>query len=142
MIVVINYIQHSSLLDKIQQVSTTIVGNVLNLCSNDCELTVEHITDGAFQCFTQDSHEVTFRAELYTTNNEDILQNMRSWIQSGASITISGLLLSVDPMCNVVIRSFSDPECGNDAITTVIQTTQTSTPILTPSTASTVSEGM
>ncbi len=30
------------------------------------------------------------------------------------SISVTGLILEVDPMCNVLVQSLSDPECGVD----------------------------
>lgn len=100
------------------------MSNVLELCDN-CELSTEHFTDGAFQCFRPDSHNITFRAELYTTYNEEIIRHITSWVQNGATITISGLLLRVDSACNVIITSYNEPECNEvQYSTTAVQTTQ------------------
>ena len=82
---------------------------------------MNHITDGAFQCFTQDSHEVTFRARLHatpTTTPMQLINYVIHWIEEGASVALSGILLSVDEGCDVVIESFSKPECSGQPLTT------------------------
>ena len=122
------------------QVANAIVDNTLTLCE-ECGLTTNHIADGAFQCFTQNAHEVTFRAHLYATSTStprELIDYITHWVESGASITISGLLLSVDGRCNVEIESFSESECSHDQTTqpaTTIETTTTKEPTVPLTTA-------
>ena len=99
---------------------STVVDNVLEQCE-DCGLTMNHITNGAFQCFIQDSHEVTFRARLHaspTTSSTQLINYIIHWIETGASVALSGILLSVDRGCDIVIESFSEPECNGRQLTT------------------------
>ena len=112
------------------QVTSTVVDNVLAQCE-DCGLTKNHITDGAFQCFMQDSHEVTFRARLHaspTANLTQLINYIIHWIETGASVAISGILLSVDRECDIAIESFSDPECTGHQLTTSQAITTVTTP--------------
>ena len=95
------------------QVTNTIVNNTRALCEN-CGLTANHITNGAFQCFRQGAHEVTFRAHLYatpTSTPQKLVNYIINWVRSGMSVVINGLLLTIDKSCEVVIESFSVPEC-------------------------------
>lgn len=106
---------------------STIVDNVLAQCE-DCGLTMNHITNGAFQCFIQDSHEVTFRARLHaspTATTNQLINYIIHWIETGASVALSGILLSVDQGCDIVIESFSEPECNGQPLTTHAITTAT-----------------
>ena len=108
-------VQFSSPAEKILQVTSAITDNVNDLCE-DCSLTANHITQGAFQCFVQNSHEVTFRARLHdtpTTTTTELINHIISWIETGASIAINGILLSVDQECDAVLGTFSEPECHN-----------------------------
>lgn len=109
--------------------TSAIVDHTLVLCDN-CGLTMNHIADGAFQCFTQAAHEVTFRAHLYATATktpQEIITHTINWIKGGASIAISGLVLTVDSNCDVVIESFGEPECTQLLVTEPIPTAYVST---------------
>lgn len=93
---------------------------------------MNHVTNGAFQCFVQDSHEVTFRARLHaspTANLTQLINYIIHWIEAGASVAISGILLTVDQGCDIVIESFSEPECNGRQVTIphVIKTATTPT---------------
>ena len=105
--------QFSTVTERMTQVTKAIVDNTATLCRN-CGLTANHIADGGFQCFTQGAHEVTFRAHLYSTPTstpQELITHVTHWVKNGASIAISGLLLTVDRRCDIVIESFSEPEC-------------------------------
>ena len=120
--------QFSTPAEKITQVTSTIIDNVLAQCGEDCVFTTNHITEGAFQCFIQDSHEVTFRARLHaspTATPMQLINYIIHWIENGASVALSGILLSVDQRCDIVIESFSEPECSEQQITTQTITTAT-----------------
>ena len=95
------------------QVTNAIVDNTNAFCEN-CGLSRNHIADGAFQCFSQGAHEVTFRAHLYatfTSSPQELIYYIINWVRSGVSIPINGLLLTVDRSCDVAIESFSELEC-------------------------------
>ena len=109
---------------------------------DDCGLTTNHVTNGAFQCFIQDSHEVTFRARLHaspTAASNQLINYIIHWIETGASVALSGILLSVDRGCDVVIESFSDPECNGQHLTTHTVATATTPTIQNESVTMTTS---
>ena len=131
------------------QVIKAIIDNTASLCES-CGLTVNHIADGGFQCFTQDAHEVTFRAHLYATPTatlQQLIAHMSHWVDNGASIAISGLLLTVDSRCDIVIASFSEPECYEVVETsvpptpTIIEKMTTERTTVSDSTTMTISKG-
>ena len=98
------------------QVINGIVDNTHALCEN-CGLSANHIADGAFQCFRQGAHEVTFRAHLYatpTSTPQELVNYIINWVRRGVSIVINGLLLTIDGSCDVIIESFSVPECTQE----------------------------
>ncbi len=73
-----------------------------------------HFTESAFQCFSQNGHEVTFRTTLHETSQFSIMELINAilqWIDAGAVTSLSGVLLTVDPQCEVIIESIIDPEC-------------------------------
>lgn len=112
------------------QVINSIVDNTHPLCEN-CGLTANHVTNGAFQCFGQGAHEVTFRAHLYatpTSTPQELVNYIINWVRRGVSIVINGLLLTIDSSCDVVIESFSVPECTKE------QQQQTTEPAATTTT--------
>ena len=114
---------------------------MIELCE-DCAFTVNHITEAAFQCFEQNSHEVTFRARLHGSSNATLMELINSiimWIENGASVAINGILLSVDQGCDVVLESFSAPECHNwqnttQSDATTVATTEAATTVTSHST--------
>ena len=92
---------------------------------------MNHITKEAFQCFVQDSHEVTFRARLHASPTATLTQLINyiiHWIETGASVAINGILLTVDRGCDIVIDSFSEPECNGRQVTTPHAITTATTP--------------
>ena len=131
------------------QVIKAIIDNTASLCES-CELTVNHIADGGFQCFTQGAHEVTFRAHLYATpvaTLQQLIAHISHWVENGASIAISGLLLTVDSRCDIVIASFSEPECyglvetSESPTLTTIEKMTTEMTAVSDSTTMTISKG-
>ena len=89
-----------------------IISNLVPHCG--CGLTEDHVTQRGFQCFPSSPQAVTYRAELWGTREasvEDLLQDMQQWIQDGATFNIQFQILEVDGSCDLVISSFTDPEC-------------------------------
>ena len=93
----------------------------------ECSITSEIIDMELFACFSQ-SH-VTYRARLQGTSETDsgsFISLIEDWVDSKASIGVSGLLMKVDSKCSVEISSFSEEECLDEII-------PASTPDPTPS---------
>lgn len=138
----LHFQQFSTPAEKIIEVINTIVENTLELCE-DCGLTRNHITDGAFRCFTQNAHEVTFRARLHISPSSSLMELINyiiTWIENGATVAIDGILLSVDQRCDIVLESFSDQECHHEHQTTTLTSYEIPTTIQGGSTTMTISE--
>ena len=108
-------LQFSTPTEKAMEVIDDIISNIQSPCQ--CSITTNHITDAVFQCFEQNAHQVTFRARVYPTPQAEamnIINNITAWSTSGASVSVHGVLLSVDPQCAVKIASLSAPECGGE----------------------------
>ena len=41
----------------------------------------------------------------------ELINYIIDWIENGASVAVDGILLGVDQRCEIVLQSFSDPEC-------------------------------
>ena len=108
-------LQFSTPTEKAMEVIDDIISNIQSPCQ--CSITTNHITDAVFQCFKQNAHQVTFCARVYPTPQAEamnIINNITAWSTSGASVSVHGVLLSVDPHCTVEIASLSAPECGGE----------------------------
>ena len=102
------------------------VQNTERLCQ--CELSAEHLTDYAFQCFPNSDQQVTFRAKLHETTratSSQLIEYIEQWVNAGTSIAVQGVRMNVD-VCPVTISSFEDPQCHDEtAQPTTLQTMKT-----------------
>ena len=66
-------------------------------------------------CTTANPQEVIFRARLYGTNDHVpsyFVQLLKNWVAQGVqTIVVNSIRLTIDPLCNIEINSFSEPEC-------------------------------
>ncbi len=124
-------IKISTPIEKTEELTIAIIDGANNLCSSaNCGLMANHFTDSSFRCFSQNAHEVTFRTTLLETEQFSIMELINAilqWIDSGAVTSVSGVLLTIDPQCEVVIESIADPECTSNG--TQSHTTTTSLPV-------------
>ena len=100
--------------NKLTDVTTTVQENTQNLCQ--CGFSLQHISDGAFECFSNPD-EVTFRARLHGTgqaSSSQLMSYMKQWIMGDVTLLVQGLNLRVDSTCSIAISSFSDPECESE----------------------------
>ena len=100
------------------------VQNINQLCQ--CGLSVEYITESAFQCFSNSEQQVTFRARLHgtaqVTSSQLIAYLGTSVFQTDSTIAVQGLRLDVDSSCSIAINTFGDSQC---ATTTTSDSTTT-----------------
>ena len=84
-------------------------------CS-DCGITSDIIdTDTqTFACYPESPTYVTYRARLEGTSETDsgsFISLIEDWVRGGASIIVTGVLMTVDSECSVAISSLSEGEC-------------------------------
>ena len=90
----------------------------MRLCS--CAVTLGHIANAGFRCFSDDADEVTFRAELSApvpyVSLPTLLSALTQWVESGTVIAVDGIFLTLDSTCSVEIQSLSEPECAASSV--------------------------
>ena len=70
-----------------------------------------------FACFPESPTSVTYRARLEGTSETDsgsLISLIEEWVSGGASIIVTGVLMTVDTECSVAITSLSEGECPSD----------------------------
>ena len=95
-----------------------------------------------FVCYPESPSHVTYRARLEGTSEREsgsLISLIEEWVRGGASIIVTGVLMTVDPDCSVAISSLSEGECSPTTTTT---TTIDTTDPLTVTDISTVAEGV
>ena len=101
--------------EKATQLIQMIIDGVNNLCSNySCGLSANQFTESAFQCFSQNAHEVTFRTRLHETSQAgitELIDAILDWVDGGAVVNVGGVLLTLDPECTIIIESITEEEC-------------------------------
>ncbi|CAI8044499.1 hypothetical protein GBAR_LOCUS24676 [Geodia barretti] len=111
------------------------LGGLLSTCSEEVNsersLKLEHITDAVvkvlkapsdiientfFVCYPESPSFVTYRASLEGTSETDsssLVSLIEAWVRGGgASVIVTGVLMTVDSHCSVAISSPSEPECS------------------------------
>ena len=105
--------------------TTAILDQLASLCP-ECDVTNGTIARECFTCFSEPY--VMYRARLNETSLVDSLHFVsliEDWVEGGgASISVTGVELTVDPQCPVVISSLSEGGCSP----TTQSTPQPSTP--------------
>ena len=106
----------------------------------ECGITDDIIDKQTLACFPESPTYVTYRARLEGTSETDsgsLISLIEEWVSGGASIIVTGVLMTVDSECSVAISSLSEGECSptqpptTEPTTSSITTTNTDT---TPST--------
>ena len=80
----------------------------------DCSLGVTQITNGEFNCLTDDTpDQVTYRAKLRGNTDsdcDDLIKDIKSWVLGAQpSISVQGNRLMIDANCNVGVDTFTSP---------------------------------
>ena len=95
-------------------------------CSSDI------IDKQSFACYDESPKHVTYRARLEGTSETDsgsLISLIEQWVRGGASIIVTGVLITVDSECSVAISSLSEGECSPT------QPPPTTTPTTNPTTS-------
>ena len=87
----------------------------LTLSCVECGITDDIIDRQSFTCFPESPTYVTYRARLEGTSETDsdsLISLIEEWVNGGASINVTGVLMTVDSECSVAISSLSEGECS------------------------------
>ena len=93
---------------------TSAVLKQLTVSCTDCDIITLVIDTPSFACFPESPTSVTYRARLKSTSETDsgsLISLVQKWVSGGASIIVTGVLMTVDFKCSVAISSLSEGEC-------------------------------
>ena len=105
--------QISSVYQKLEDIANAVLEELTDSCS-DCDITSDIIDKLSFSCFPESPTYVTYRARLEGTSETDsgsLISLIEEWVSGGASIIVTGVLMTVDSECSVAISSFREGEC-------------------------------
>ena len=100
-------------MDKSEDMAIGVLEELIDSCS-DCGITNDVIDKQSFSCFPKSPTYVTYRARLGGTSETDsgsLISLIEEWVSGGASIIVTGVLMTVDSECSVAISSLSEGEC-------------------------------
>ena len=95
----------------------------------ECGISSDIIDEQFFACFPESPTHVTFRARLGGSSETDsvsLISLLESWVSGGATIIVTGVLMTVDAECSVTISSLSEGECVPETVTQPPDTTASS----------------
>ena len=120
---------------------TAAVMAVLQASCGEC--VSEMVIDNQFfVCYPQSPSHVTFQGRLEGTSEREsgsFISLIEEWVRGGkASVIVTGVLMTVDPHCSVVISSLSEGECSPTTDTTTTDRPSVATSPAPP----TVAEGL
>ena len=93
---------------------TSAVLKQLTISCTDCDIISLIIDTPSFACFSGSPTSVTYRARLKSISETDsgsLISLIEEWVSGGASIIVTGVLVTVDSKCSVAISSLSVGEC-------------------------------
>ena len=117
---------------KLEDITSALLKQLTASCA-ECGISSDIIDEQSFSCFPESPTHVTFRARLGGSSETDsgsLISLLESWVSGGATIIVTGVLMTVDAECSVAISSLSEGECSM----TTTQPPDTITPSSTDST--------
>ena len=111
--------------EKLEDITSAVVKKLTASCA-ECGISSDVIDEQFFACFPESPTHVTFRARLGGSSETDsgsLISLLESWVSGGATIIVTGVLMTVDAECSVAISSLSEGECS---MTTTTGTSSTS----------------
>ena len=115
-----------------EDITSAVLEELTDSCA-ECGISSDIIDRQSFSCFPESPTHVTFRARLGGSSETDsgsLISLLESWVSGGATIIVTGVLMTVDAECSVAISSLSEGECSM----TTTQPPDTGTPTSTDST--------
>ena len=103
-----------------EDITSAVLKELTASCA-ECGISSDIIDEQSFSCFPESPTHVTFRARLEGSSETDsgsLISLLESWVSGGATIIVTGVLMTVDAECLVAISSLSEGECVPDTETT------------------------
>ena len=123
---------------KLEDITSAVLERLTVLCVG-CGITSDIIDKQSFSCYPESPTYVTYRARMQGTSETDsgsLISLIQEWVSGGASIIVTGVLMTVDSECLVAISSLSEGECTPTQPPTTDSPTDTKPPITDNTTAS------
>ena len=114
--IVFVHAQTTSTEQKLEDITGTVLDELTDSCA-ECGISSDIIDEQSFSCFPESPTHVTFRARLGGSSETDsvsLISLLESWVSGGATIIVTGVLMTVDAECSVAISSLSEGECVPD----------------------------
>ena len=93
-------------------ITTEVIEHLSTSCA---ECSSKIIDKPSFKCYDDSPSHVTYRAKLEGTSETDsdsLISLIEEWVRGGPTISVAGVLMTVDPQCSVVISSLKEGECS------------------------------
>ena len=97
-----------------EDITSAVLEELTASCA-ECGISSDIIDRQSFACFPESPTHVTFRARLGGSSETDsgsLISLLESWVSGGATIIVTGVLMTVDAECSVAISSLSEGECS------------------------------
>ena len=117
---------------RLGDITSAVLEQLIRSCA-ECGITNDIIDKPSFAWYPESPSSVTYRARLEgtsETNSTALISLIEEWVSDGASIIMTGVLMTVDPKCSVTISSLSEEECSS----TLTPTTDVGGNVSTPNT--------
>ena len=98
---------------KLDDITDAVLEVLTDSCIG-CDITNNIIDIPSFLCYPDSHMYVTYRARLEGTSEIDsgsLISLLEKWVSDRASISVTGIQITVDPDCSVAISSLSEEEC-------------------------------
>ena len=108
------FLQTTSTEQKLEDITSAVLDELTASCA-ECGISSDIIDRQSFSCFPESPTHVTFRARLGGSSETDsgsLISLLESWVSGGATIIVTGVLMTVDAECSVAISSLSEGECS------------------------------
>ena len=96
-----------------EDITSAVLKQLTASCA-ECGISSDIIDEQSFASFPESPTHVTFRARLGGSSETDsgsLISLLESWVSGGATIIVTGVLMTVDAECSVAISSLSEGEC-------------------------------
>ena len=112
---------------KLQDIENSVLDHLITSCPECGDVVIDR---QSFSCYPESLTHVTYRARLEGTSETDsgsLISLIEKWVRGGASIIVTGVLMTVDSECSVAISSLSEGECSTTPSPATDPGTSTST---------------
>ena len=84
--------------EKLEDITSVVLKELTESCA-ECGIRSDIVDEQSFACFPESPTHVTFRARLGGSSETDsgsLISLLESWVSSGATVIVTGVLMTVD----------------------------------------------